>query len=170
MSIYMVQHEFSKPEWLDEWNNWYANNLNVFMTIPGIFTAQRFQAVKGTPPKFMAAYTVDPAVFESKIYKDSGGGGKASEHFRPAYSVWIRNLFEGLPEMPIVALDQCLVIKDFAEQNFNDSGFHIVKSTGFHQTTPYRGIKVVPSNQMTHFADEEDVIVYRPITVQMTPA
>jgi len=54
MSIYMVQHSFSKPEWLQEWNDWYANNLKVFMTIPGIYTAQRFQALEGSPPRFMA--------------------------------------------------------------------------------------------------------------------
>ena len=84
MSIYMVQHSFSKPEWLQEWNDWYANNLKVFMTIPGIYTAQRFQALEGSPPRFMAVYTVDPDVFESKIYLDNGGGGKASERFRPA--------------------------------------------------------------------------------------
>jgi hypothetical protein len=171
MSIYMVQHSFSKPEWLQEWNDWYANNLKVFMTIPGIFTAQRFQALHGSPPRFMAVYTVDPNVFESKIYLDNGGGGKASERFRPAYSVWIRNLFEGLGEVPAVALDQYLVIKDGADQTMhaNDLEFQVLKTTGFHQTTPKRGIKVVAETQLSGLSQLEDLTIYRPITAQMKP-
>jgi len=171
MSIYMVQHSFSKPEWLQEWNDWYANNLKVFMTIPGIYTAQRFQALEGSPPRFMAVYTVDPNVFESKIYLDNGGGGKASERFRPAYSVWIRNLFEGLLEVPKVALDQYLVIKDgdTPRMRVNDLTLEVLQTTGFHQTTPMRGIKVIVEDQLKDIPQEEGLTIYRPITAQMKP-
>lgn len=169
MSIYMVQHEFSKPEWLIEWNNWYANNLKVFMTIPGIFTAQRFQAVNSFTPRFMAVYTVDPLVFESKIYKDSGGGGKASERFQPAYSVWVRNLFEGLSEVPAVNDDQLLVIKDMDHHNYSDLGCKILRCTGLHQTTPYRGLKVISNLELEEFSLNEQFNIYRPISIQFKP-
>lgn len=169
MSIYMVQHEFSKPDWLEEWNTWYALNLKIFMTIPGIFTAQRFQGISGSPPKFMAAYTVDPHVFESKTYLENGGGGKASERFRPAYSVWIRNLFEGLEELPAVAMDQCLVIKDITEPQLKEDGFHLMTTTGFHKTTPYRSFQVVSAHQADGISQGPGVTIYRPITAQMKP-
>ena len=29
MTIYMVQHTFSRPAWEDEWNAWYGGNLQV---------------------------------------------------------------------------------------------------------------------------------------------
>jgi hypothetical protein len=165
----MVQHSFSKPEWLLEWNDWYAQNLKIFMTIPGIFTAQRFQAIEGEPPKFMAAYTVNPDVFESKPYLDNGGGGKASERFRPAYSVWIRNLFEGLDVLPAVSMDQLLVIKDANDFHSNQDGFHVMNTTGFHKTTPCRGFKVIASSEAQSIPREAGVTIYRPITAQMKP-
>ncbi len=31
MTIYMVQHAFSRPDWEEEWNTWYGGNLKVLM-------------------------------------------------------------------------------------------------------------------------------------------
>ena len=123
MSIYMVQHAFSKPEWEQEWNEWYAGNLIVLMKVPGFITGQRFKALDGSPPRYMAMYTVSsPEVFESAIYTQSGGGGTASQRFRPAYSVWIRNLFEGLSQAPDVHADEVLMVLDSPEVPTQYSG------------------------------------------------
>jgi hypothetical protein len=167
----MVQHTFSKPDWLTDWNAWYANNLKIFMTIPGIFTAQRFQAISGSPPSFMAVYTVDPNVFESEIYLKNGGGGKASERFRPAYQVWKRNLFEGMIEAPNVSDGNYLVIKDDVNREMKLSSYtlQILETTGFHKTTPWRGISIIQNNDVAQIPLESGVTIYKPITTQMRP-
>ncbi|MGZ5171275.1 MAG: sugar ABC transporter, partial [Burkholderiales bacterium] len=118
MTIYMVQHAFSRPDWEDEWNAWYGNNLKVLLSVPGFRTGQRFKALDGSPPRYMAVYTVDsPDVFDSRFYKDAGGGGTNSQRFRPAYHVWIRNLFEGIKAAPAICDDEYLVSVDSTTQN-----------------------------------------------------
>jgi hypothetical protein len=172
MTIYMVQHAFSNPEWEEEWNAWYAGNLKVLLGVPGFRTGQRFQALDGSPPRYMAVYTVDsPDVFESRAYKEAGGGGTNSQRFRPAYQVWIRNLFEGIDAAPAVGQHEYLVSIDSAAQKLELPGVPLtwLNSTGFHKTTPYRGIGVVEQGRMERVRNNADVTVYRPITAQQGP-
>jgi hypothetical protein len=147
MTIYMVQHAFSRPEWEEEWNAWYGGNLKVLLGVPGFRSGQRFKAAAaGSPPRYMAVYTVDsPDVFESRAYRDAGGGGSDSQRFRPAYQVWIRNLFEGIDAAPQVSGGEYLVALDSASPDVELPGVRLswLKSTGFHMSTPYRGLAVV---------------------------
>ncbi len=169
MSIYMVQQTFAKPEWEDDWNEWYAGNLRVLMSVPGFKTGQRFKSPSGAPSRYMAMYTVDADVFDTQFYKDSGGGGTSSQRFRPAYQVWIRNLFEGVAKAPAVGAGQHLVVVDDAAKRWDYPGVPIdwLETTGFHKTTPWRGIGVVPAQQTEDLLKDERVIVYQPITEQL---
>lgn len=172
MSIYMVQHVFSRPDWEDEWNAWYAGNLKVLMSVPGFRTGQRFKAVEGVPPRYMAMYTVDSAdVFETQVYKDSGGGGTASERFRPAYQVWIRNLFEELAVAPAVQAGECLVMLDADSSNAQLPGVSLamMRCTGFHKTTSWRGLGSVDEAREQTLPKMDRLILYRPITSQLGP-
>ena len=172
MAIYMVQHTFARPDWEAEWNNWYANNLKVLMSVPGFRTGQRFKATEGSPPRYMAVYTVDSEdVFESRIYKDSGGGGTASQRFRPAYQIWIRNLFEGLAAAPAVGDDECLVIVNGDSAHLELPGVPLttLKTTGFHKTTPYRGIGILKRSKIDALPKADNITVYLPITAQLGP-
>ena len=171
MSIYMVQHSFSKPEWEQEWNEWYAGNLPILMRVPGFYTGQRFKSPDGNPPRYMAVYTVDADVFESQFYLDSGGGGTNSARFRPAYQVWIRNLFEGITKAPNIGPDEYLVLVDDVERNWHHPDIKItwLETTGFHKTTPWRGIGVARADQIDALRGDERVIVYQAITDQMGP-
>ena len=172
MTVYMVQHAFSRPDWEQEWNAWYAGNLKVLMSVPGFRTGQRFKALDGTPPRYMAVYTVDsPAVFESRRYADAGGGGTNSQRFRPAYQVWIRNLFEGIDAVPAIHDDEYLVCADRGAPDLDAPGVELtwLEATGFHKSTPYRGIGVVNLNLVESLRTLSDVIVYRPLTAQQGP-
>jgi hypothetical protein len=172
MTIYMVQHVFSRPEWEEEWNAWYAANLNVLLGVQGFRTGQRFKALEGSPPRYMAVYTVDsPEVFESRVYRDAGGGGTNSQRFRPAYQVWIRNLFEGIAAAPEVRSDEYLVSLDSAtkDHELRDVPLTWLETTGFHKSTPYRGIAVVKPHQLELLRGRPDVTVYQPITGQQGP-
>lgn len=172
MTIYMVQHAFSRPDWEAEWNAWYGGNLKVLMSVPGFRTGQRFKALDGSPPRYMAAYTVDsPDVFESKCYKDAGGGGTNSQRFRPAYQVWIRNLFEGIDAVPEIRDGEYLVSVDSNTKDLDVPGVRLIwlESTGFHMSTPYRGIAVVSKDQVESRRRDSSVTVYQPITAQQGP-
>ena len=169
MTIYMVQHAFSRPEWEEEWNAWYAGNLKVLLGVPGFRTGQRFKALQGAPPRYMAVYTVDsPGVFESQRYIEAGGGGTNSLRFRPAYETWIRNLFEGIDRAPNVRENEYLVTIDAASADQDIPGVALtwLNSTGFHKSTPYRGIAVVKQDRLEALGKRADVSIYQPITAQ----
>lgn len=172
MTLYMVQHAFSRPDWEEEWNAWYGGNLKVLMGVPGFRTGQRFKALEGSPPRYMAVYTVDsPDVFESKRYIEAGGGGTNSQRFRTAYQVWIRNLFEGIDAAPEIRDGEYLVSVDSESKNKELPGVPLtwLKSTGFHMTTPYRGIAVASNDQVEPMRGNNSVTVYQPITARQGP-
>ena len=172
MTIYMVQHAFSRPDWEDEWNAWYGNNLKVLLSVPGFRTGQRFKALDGSPPRYMAVYTVDsPDVFDSRSYKYAGGGGTNSQRFHPAYHVWIRNLFEGIKAAPAIRDDQYLVSLDSTTQNVEVPGVPLtwLNTTGFHMTTPHRAIGTARQIAVEALRKNSGVTVYRPITGQQGP-
>jgi len=172
MTLYMVQHAFSRPDWEEEWNAWYGGNLKVLMSVPGFRTGQRFKALNGSPPRYMAVYTVDsPDVFESKRYREAGGGGTNSQRFRPAYQVWIRNLFEGIDAAPAIRDGEYLVSLDGNARDLDVPGVQLtwLESTGFHRTTPYRGIGVAKQHQADALRKMSSVTLYGPITAQQGP-
>lgn len=169
MTIYVVQHAFSRPEWEQEWNEWYSGNLRILLGVPGFRTGQRFKALRGEPPRYMAVYTVDsPDVFESSRYIEAGGGGTNSARFRPAYEVWIRNLFEGIDRAPEVRDDQYLVCIDSTAKTASIPGVALtwMGSTGFHKSTPYRGIGVIEQNELESVGAHANADIYQPITAQ----
>lgn len=172
MTIYVVEHAFSRPEWEDEWNAWYGGNLKVLLAVPGFRTGQRFKALDGSPPRYMAVYTVDsPAIFESERYIAAGGGGSNSIRFRPAYETWIRNLFEGIDRAPNVAEGEYLLYVDSATRDESLPGVKLtwLRSTGFHKSTPYRGIAVIAENSVAACRALPHVSIYKPITAQQGP-
>ena len=169
MAIYMVQHVFSRPQWELDWNAWYRDNLKILLGVPGFRTGQRFKALTGTPPRYMAVYTVDsPAVFKSTRYADAGGGGTNSAKFRPAYQAWIRNLFEGIERAPEVRDNEYLVSIDSADRSETVPGVTLtwLEATGFHKSTPYRGIGVIESDQLEGVRTHASDALYQPITAQ----
>jgi hypothetical protein len=169
----MVQHSFARPDWEDEWNAWYAKNLRVLLSVPGFLTGQRFKGTDSQPRNYMAMYTVDsPAVFESKAYIDAGGNGVNSQRFRPAYEIWIRNLFDNAQPAPAVGEGECLVLRDSDEkqESLGDIPMTWLESIGFHRSTPYRGLAVVPEADVEQLAASSDsLLIYRPLTEQVGP-
>lgn len=169
MTIYMVQQTFSKPEWEAEWNEWYVGNMPVLMHVPGFITGQRFKSPFGSPPRYMAMYTVEAGVFESQFYLDSGGGGTNSQRFRPAYQVWIRNLLEGISKAPAIMDDESLIVVDDTQKIWSHSDLKInwLETTGFHQSTPLRGIAVAKNDQIDSLLKDDRITIYQPVSKQM---
>jgi hypothetical protein len=169
--IYMVEHTFSMPELEAEWNAWYAGNLRVLLEVPGIASAQRFRVPDSAPPRYMAMYTLaGPEVFESEAYLNAGGGGANSVRFRPAYQVWVRNLFDGIDQAPAVAADHCLICVDSATP-VDVAGTTLAwgRATALHRTTPLRGLGVVPRSTALALTGRPGITIYEPHGPRLSP-
>lgn len=163
--IYMVEHTFSMPQLEDEWNTWYAGNLHVLLSVPGIESAQRFRIPDAEPPRYMAMYTVaGPEVFETDAYRSAGGGGANSMRFRPAYQIWVRNVFAGIDAAPEVKQGQCLLSVDADHPYADSSGiaWEWGRSVALHRTTPLRGLAVVPAAEAKDLLARPGLTVYEP--------
>ncbi len=163
--IYMVEHTFSLPELEDEWNAWYCGNLRVLLSVPGIDSAQRFRVPEASPPRYMAMYTVaGPEVFESDAYRSAGGGGANSIRFRPAYQVWVRNMFADIDAAPAVGSGQCLVTVDAPQLPCDLPGIPLQwgRAIALHKTTPLRGLAVVDHATAQPLRSRSGVTVYEP--------
>ena len=167
MTIYMVEHLFSRPDWEAEWNAWYEGNLKVLLGVPGFLTGQRFRSA-GAAPRYMAMYTVDsPAVFDSAVYKAAGGGGSNSQRFREAYQIWIRNLFDTVQAIPNVGPRDYLLMEDTSDGNTPlKPGVQRMTCSGLQRTTPFRCLSVLPSPPQTVSSNAS---CYRAITAQQGP-
>lgn len=98
--IYMVEIDFDSAEHFADWSAWYNGNLPLIVTVPGVETAQRLEAIAPGAPQYLAIYTItDPEVFESEAYLKIGGGGKASSQWKQ-YITRRRNLYAGLDNVP----------------------------------------------------------------------
>lgn len=169
--IYMVEQTFCRPEWEAEWDAWYFGNLAVLLAVPGFHSAQRFRIPSTKPSRYMAMYTVDgPQTFQSQVYIQAGGNGANSVRFRPAYQVWIRNLFADVDTAPDVPDGHRLVTLDRgAPQTDTPARMLWGRAVGFHQTTPYRGLAVVPAAEVGPWRGLAGVTVYDPHRGRFTP-
>ena len=171
--IYMVEHTFCLPAFEDEWNAWYSGNLRVLLSVPGIDSAQRFRVPDAHPPRYMAMYTLSgPEVFESNAYRNAGGGGTNSVRFRPAYQVWVRNLFADIEVATEVGPDQCLLTVDAARLPYDLPGVTLQwgRAVALHRTTPLRGFAVLARAAALALRDQPGVTVYGPHGARLLPA
>jgi hypothetical protein len=102
--IYTVELNFSDTAREDAWNAWYETYLAQLVSLPGLFTAQRFRAVDPSVQRwdYLALYSVASLdVFDSEAYRRIGGGGNASIRFKPAIRRR-RNVYTGVERVPEV--------------------------------------------------------------------
>jgi hypothetical protein len=171
--IYMVEHVFSLPELEREWNEWYTAQIRIMLGVPGIRSAQRFRSLAGaSPPRYMAMYNFDsPAVFDSAPYKQIGGGGTWSERFRPAYQVWVRNLFDAPGPAPAIGDGQGILVRDAGSPDGGGlaGGKSLwLEAVALHKTTPYRELTVLDAETASRLAGEGRGVAYQPTTACFT--
>ena len=119
--IYMVELNFSDPPREQEWHAWYETYLAQLVSLPGLFTAQRFQAVTpGSQPwTYLALYSLNSLdVFASEAYHRMGGGGQASTPFREAIRRR-RNVYTGIERLPEVTDSGRIILSDSARPDLD---------------------------------------------------
>lgn len=165
----MVEHTIGMPALEAEWSQWCTNYLRMLIAVPGIQSIQRFRVSGSSPSRYMSMHTVDSAqVFDSAPYKASGGGGRASERFRPAYQSWRRNLFEAAMPAPMVGEGQVLLVRDSKAPD--GAPFTWIRVAGLDRSTPYRGLAVMAAADAAGIAaaSPADTVIYSPLAPQWT--
>lgn len=102
--IYTVELNYSDPSTAEDWSAWYETYLQQLVSLEGLDTAQRFQAVAKDAQfwEYLAIYTVPNLdVYDTEAYRSIGGGGNASKAFHHAISRR-RNVYDGVARMPAV--------------------------------------------------------------------
>lgn len=166
--IYMVDHVFGDPATEQAWHEWYAGYLQKLLSVPGIYTAQRFKALGCTPSRYLAMYSIESAdVYTSAAYKGIGGGGSQSARFHTAYRLWTRNLFEGAERAPVVRDAQRVLVFDREEHGGNgplESRATWLHAVGLHMTTKYRAFVVLDADEAAAVPSLPGSYVYEPFT------
>lgn len=102
--IYVVELNFNGSDREIEWHAWYETYLRKLVTLDGLETAQRFRAVAPDAQhwEYLALYSITSLdMYDSEAYRNIGGGGAASIHFKDSISRR-RNVYAGIEHMPAV--------------------------------------------------------------------
>ena len=177
--IYMVDHVYTDPATEQAWNDWYAANIRLLLTVPGVYGVQRFKAIGQQPSRYLSMYSVESGgIFESPEYKRVQGGGTQSVQFHSAYRGWTRNLFDGAARAPELAKGQRVFVCDSDTPDKKLPGSikplwvkaapGLPKTTPFSAqklaTAPYRAVIVLDAKTPVSDFANTGGYVYEPIT------
>jgi hypothetical protein len=163
--LYMVEMDFTQPARRLQWDAWYAQHLQVLLSVPGFHTAQRFLCAMPHPAPYLAIYSVDSAdIFESDAYR-SRGGRDSTGAWKATMVHWDRNLFAGLERAPAVSADELLLVTEDAgaAAAHADIAFSWLDAVGLDRTVQRRALAVVKKQ---HRAMPEPIRAYAPLMPQ----
>jgi hypothetical protein len=170
--IFTSQSGITDPTQEPQWAQWYVEHLRIMRTVDGITSAERFQTkAPGWPPS-LAMYSIrSPEVFVDPYYQKIRGMGPWLSLIDKRF--YQRNLFEGIaeasvmaPEVPagsvLVVTDQTQPTLGHQEPALEGVTFNWLRAVGLDQSTPYRGICVMPHARAFNLPMRADVVLYTP--------
>ena len=170
--IFMSQSGITDPTQEPQWAQWYVEHLRIMRTVDGITSAERFQTSAPNWPPSLAMYSIrSPEVFVDLYYQKIRGMGPWLSLIDKRF--YQRNLFEGLatasimaPEVPagsvLVVTDQAQPKLDPQVPTFEGLTFTWLRAVSLDQSTPYRGISVMPHARTLSLPKRADVALYTP--------
>ena len=166
--LYMVEMDFTQPARKAAWDAWYAQHLEVLLTVPGFHTAQRFLCAVPHPAPYLAVYSVDSAeAFESDAYR-ARGGRDSTGAWKPSMVNWDRNLFAGIDRAPAVSADELLLLAEdvSAVSAHPDAAFRWLDAVGLDRTLTKRALAVVKAQGHRLLPAADAIRAYRPLMSQ----
>lgn len=170
--IFTSQSGITDPTQEPQWAQWYVEHLRIMRTVDGITSAERFQTkAPGWPPS-LAMYSIRSVeVFVDPYYQKIRGMGPWLSLIDKRF--YQRNLFEGIaeasvmaPEVPagsvLVVTDQTQPTLGHQEPALEGVTFNWLRAVGLDQSTPYRGICVMPHARALNLPMRADVVLYTP--------
>ena len=165
--IFMSQRGLTDPARASDWDAWYIGHLRIMLTVPGIYSAQRFKTDSAGYPPSLALYGIaGPEVFDDPYYRSVRGMGEWLALIDRRY--YQRNLFSGLERAPATASGEVLLVADREREDaaLTDLGLTWIACAGIDRSTAMRGIAVTAQTPPARHG----LAIYRPVTDCLLPA
>lgn len=170
--IYTVECSFADPGSEAEWNDFYSlTKLPALISVSGFHTSQRFKALRGGCPVYLALHTIDGlGVLTGEEYRQKGGGNFA--RWQPHITDWHRNLYDGLDKAPTVGPDEVLVVSaagpgSLIGLGLTPSAMRAVELEKFPAQRWLASLDRAGLPAADHLPD--DIQIYQAMTAQLTP-
>lgn len=171
--IYAVECSFADLATEAEWNDFYSRiKLPALISVSGFRTSQRFRAVGGDGPVYLALHTIDgPDVLASAEYRDKGGGNFA--RWQPHIVEWRRNVYDSAAPAPTVSGHQWLAVCDnaapFVQSGIAASALHAI---ALERQPAHRWLAVLTHDQARLASEPSDAAIrlYAPMGDQLVSA
>lgn len=169
--IYTVECSFAHADSEAEWNDFYSlHKLSALISVGGFHTSQRFRALSGGGPVYLALHTIDGLdVLTGEEYRQKGGGNFA--RWQPHITDWHRNLYDGLTPAPAVGADEVLLVSALGPQSLIGLGLvpSAMQAVELEKSPAQRWLaKIERARLSTIDRLPDDVHVYEAMTAQLT--
>jgi hypothetical protein len=168
MMIYTVECNYADPASEVEWNAFYSQEkLPALISVSGFDSSQRFKALSGDCPAYLALHSVDTlAVLQSDEYREKGGGNFS--RWQPHITHWRRNLYAGLDRAVAVGADEFLLVSEQGPQPLIELGLTAIAlhAVALDSTPAHRWLAKLDDAQ-ARAIDLPGLNLYRAMTVQL---
>ena len=171
--IYTVECSFVEPSREDEWNEFYSDRkLAALISVTGFHTSQRFKAISGGCPVYLAVHTIDGVeVLGGDEYRVKGGGNFA--RWQPDITDWHRTLYDGLDRAPDIVSGEVLVLSSTGPGALEQLGLEprVMNAVALENTPAQRWLSTAATKNFPLLTElPQGVYAYKPITVQLQQA
>jgi len=168
--IYAVECSFAAPDREAEWNDFYSlEKLPALISVSGFHTSQRFRALHGGCPVYLALHSIDGLdVLASEEYRRKGGGNFA--RWQPYITDWHRNLYGGITRAPALGEGDVLALSARGPQPLLRRGLipSAMQAVAMGTVPEVRWLAKLERAATTDLAPwPEGVHVYAPMTPQL---
>ena len=168
MMIYTVECNYADPASEAEWNAFYSQEkLPALISVSGFGSSQRFKALSGDCPAYLALHSVDTlAVLQSDEYREKGGGNFS--RWQPHITDWRRNLYAGLDRAVAVGAGEFLLVSEQGPQPLIELGLTPIAlhAVALDSTPAHRRLAKLDDAQ-ARAIDLPGLNLYRAMTVQL---
>ncbi|OPA88016.1 sugar ABC transporter [Pseudomonas fluorescens] len=166
--IYTVECNYADPASEAEWNAFYSQEkLPALISVSGFRTSQRFEALSGDCPAYLALHSVDTlAILQSDEYRQKGGGNFS--RWQSHINDWRRNVYAGLDRAVAVGADEVLLVSEQGPQALIELGLTplALHAVALDKTPAHRWLAKLDGAQ-ARASDLQGLNVYRAMTVQL---
>lgn len=170
--LYIVECSFADPGCEAEWNDFYSQQkLPALISVSGFATSQRFRAMHGGSPEYLAVHTIDSAaVLQGEEYRHKGGGNFS--RWQPHITDWRRNIYTGVSVAPAVRKNDFLLISESGPEPLLKVGVSPkrLQAIALDQFPLQRWMAVVGEgiSDIQNLLSQ-GIFCYQPMTDQLTP-
>ncbi|WP_145145614.1 sugar ABC transporter [Roseomonas gilardii] len=171
--IYTVECSFADPVSEAEWNDFYSfDKLPALISVSGFHTSQRFKALRGGCPVYLALHTIDGLdILTGEEYRQKGGGNFA--RWQQHITNWHRNLYDGLYQAPAIGEGEILLLSSTGPDPLVRLGLdpRAMRAVELEKFPEHRWLARSHHDGLPVLDDlPEDIHVYAPMTAQLTSA